>query len=702
MNWILSMLNQAGDLLIVVLGFSLIIVIHELGHFIAAKWAGIRVLVFAVGFGPALFSYRKGLGFRRGSSEAEFLRLADKGEPGQRGISPSEYRLNALPFGGYVKMLGQDDANPAARSDEPDSYQNCKVWKRMVVISAGVIANIITAGILFVAVFMLGLRTEPPRIGIVSPGSPAATTMPTNAVELGISRPGLRPGDEIVSLDGEAPLSFNDVTLASVMARRGQPITMDIRRQGVNGILHFAIKPEVDAATKMQFIGAGPAASTLLRPANGEHDRAEYARLLAQRGVTGLDPGMTLISIDGREATTAFDLNEAAERSGGSPIKAVFRSDAGKELTVEIPTRPWLAQDRFMIGENTPVEARHVLGLLPVLSVAAVSDDSAGAAAGLKPGDVFVQLGEAEWPSVPTGIATIRGNAGSKIRVVVSRAAANGHREEVDLGMVPVSGRGQIGFNLGDSADIGPWVGTSLPIAGDRAPAHPDLSPGSRIVAVDGKPTATLSEVRHRLSDAMSGSSEATTSLTVELPVVSREADSARPTESVSWTLTEDHKTRLTAGSWAPALEPEIFFEPEQFELKATTPLGALTMGVRETRRVMITTYITIARLFEGTVKVEHLRGPVGIADAGTQLAKRGYVWLLFFMAIISINLAVVNFLPIPIADGGHFLFLLYEQITGKPVSVAVQNIAAIAGLVLLVTMFVIVTFHDIARLFVG
>jgi len=79
-------------------------------------------------------------------------------------------------------------------------------------------------------------------------------------------------------------------------------------------------------------------------------------------------------------------------------------------------------------------------------------------------------------------------------------------------------------------------------------------------------------------------------------------------------------------------------------------------------------------------VKVEQLKGPVGIAHMGTVIASRGPTWLLFFMALISVNLAVINFLPMPIVDGGQFLFLVIEQVRGKPVPMAVQNIATIAG----------------------
>ncbi|MCU0688856.1 MAG: site-2 protease family protein, partial [Phycisphaerales bacterium] len=155
------------DLLTVILGFSLIIVIHELGHFFAAKWAGVRVLAFAVGFGPALLSYRKGMGFATGSTEPRFRRLAREQGDGRGivpGISSTEYRLNMLPLGGYVKMLGQDDADPSHRSEQPDSYTAVSIPKRMVIISAGVIMNLITAALMFIVVFMIGLKTESARI----------------------------------------------------------------------------------------------------------------------------------------------------------------------------------------------------------------------------------------------------------------------------------------------------------------------------------------------------------------------------------------------------------------------------------------------------------------------------------------------------------------------------------------------------------
>ena len=123
-------------------------------------------------------------------------------------------------------------------------------------------------------------------------------------------------------------------------------------------------------------------------------------------------------------------------------------------------------------------------------------------------------------------------------------------------------------------------------------------------------------------------------------------------------------------------------------------------MGFAETHRQMLQVYLTFRGLFQGTVQVRDLKGPVGIAHVGTLIASKGWVWLLFFCALISVNLAVMNFLPLPIVDGGQLLLIIYEQIAGRPASVAFQNAAAIAGLVLFGSLFLFITFHDIRNLF--
>jgi len=160
-----------------------------------------------------------------------------------------------------------------------------------------------------------------------------------------------------------------------------------------------------------------------------------------------------------------------------------------------------------------------------------------------------------------------------------------------------------------------------------------------------------------------------------------------------------DQLERLHALSWGLPFSTAVF-APESFLLQASGPIDAVRMGIGRTHQMMVMTYLTLARLVQGTVKVDNLKGPVGIAHLGTQVADRGYIWLAFFLGLISVNLAVINFLPLPIADGGQFLMLLYEQIRGRPLPIAIQNAITAAGLVLFVSLFLLVTFNDVSNLF--
>ena len=128
--------------------------------------------------------------------------------------------------------------------------------------------------------------------------------------------------------------------------------------------------------------------------------------------------------------------------------------------------------------------------------------------------------------------------------------------------------------------------------------------------------------------------------------------------------------------------------------------MTALSMGVEETKKALIQTYLTLDRVIRGSVSVRELRGPVGIVHVGVTIFDRGPVYLLLLMAVISVNLAVINFLPLPIVDGGLFLILVYEKFKGRPPSIAFQNVVTIAGLCLIGTLFVMVTWNDISRLF--
>src|SRR5690242_8147566 len=124
------MVYQILSTVLLVLGFGFVIFFHELGHFLAAKWVGIKVEQFAVGFGQAMVSWRKGMGLTFGSSGKKYEELVKQGAAD--GISETEYRLNWVPLGGYVKMLGQDDLKPGAESEDPRAYNRKSIGARML------------------------------------------------------------------------------------------------------------------------------------------------------------------------------------------------------------------------------------------------------------------------------------------------------------------------------------------------------------------------------------------------------------------------------------------------------------------------------------------------------------------------------------------------------------------------------------------
>ena len=692
------MLGTAFDLLLVILGFGFIVFVHELGHFLAARWAGIRVLAFAVGFGPSLLTYRKGVGVRTGSSEAEYLRqlrgAMDAAVSSQtpeaealtqlhNRVSPTEYRLNVLPFGGYVKMLGQEDLNPTATSAAPDSYQNCSPWRRMVVISAGVIMNIILAAILFVIVMMAGRNVDAPVVGLIEPGSPA---MVATDAGTGATIP-LQARDRIVAVDGSSVRSFDDVALAVAMAKKDERVTLLVERPGAPTPLNLQVIPVENRATGMLAAGIWPLAGTTLD---------------VQLPESGLPRGSVLASVNGQAAIDAHALDVAVDASGGKPVTATFTLPDGASKDVTLTPMAEM-QSGLLAGDkrNTYTAIAHLLGMPGVFSVAAVGE--AGQGKGIEPGDVVVRVGNVEFPSMAEGMREIRARKGQTVAMTVLRKGADGTYTRIDLPEVAVQRNGQVGLAVRDSSTDLPIV--AAPLATLTTSKFEQVTPsaagsaitaGSRIVAVDDAPVGTLRDAAQAVRLAVDRGATSVT-LTIRRPVAG-DVLAQGPEERVTLALSESDIAETKTLAWTADFS-SLVFATQQHTMKASNPAEALAFGFYETKRVMGMTYLTFARLAQGTVKVEHLKGPVGIAHLGTLVAERGFIWLLFFLALISVNLAVINFLPLPIVDGGQFLFLLYEAIRGRPVPVQIQNGVTMVGLVLIAGMFIVVTFNDVRNL---
>ena len=206
-------MGVVSNVIVVLLGFGSVVLVHEFGHFIVAKLGGIKVEAFSIFMPPTLLGIRKtkaGFRFRFLPS----LSHGDDQTPEQG--EETEYRIGLFPFGGYVKLLGQEDTGPVKQVADPRSFANKPVSIRAAVIAAGVTFNVISAALIFMIVFLVGIRLPPAVVGDVVPKSPAA-------------RAGLQPGDEVLKIDGKTKdLDFSNILIAAALSRAKAPVPITV------------------------------------------------------------------------------------------------------------------------------------------------------------------------------------------------------------------------------------------------------------------------------------------------------------------------------------------------------------------------------------------------------------------------------------------------------------------------------------------
>lgn len=173
---------------IVVLG--VLIFVHELGHFLVAKWAGVAVLRFSLGFGPRVWGIKRG---------------------------DTDYCLSLIPLGGYVKMLGEEPDQEVSEEQMERSFANQPVSRRIAIVFAGPLANMLFAVVVFAAVYAFaGIPVLTTEIGAVTAGSPA-------------EKADLRPGDTVLAINGRQLSSWEELSLSIEELGKG-PLTLDVRR----------------------------------------------------------------------------------------------------------------------------------------------------------------------------------------------------------------------------------------------------------------------------------------------------------------------------------------------------------------------------------------------------------------------------------------------------------------------------------------
>lgn len=213
------------NIVVALLVLSLLIFLHELGHYSAARFFGVYVEVFSIGFGKKIASFR---------------------------AFNTQWQLSVIPLGGYVKMKGQDDSDPTATSTDDDSYNTKKPWQRIIILLAGPLANFLTAWILFLAIGINGPQTLSPIIGEVLKDSPAQTA-------------GLLKGDTITAVNGASITQWDE--LSDLIKNSQDTITLTVERNTTRHLL--LLTPKMSETTNMfkekiqrRMVGIAPSGKT--------------------------------------------------------------------------------------------------------------------------------------------------------------------------------------------------------------------------------------------------------------------------------------------------------------------------------------------------------------------------------------------------------------------------------------------------------
>ncbi len=685
------------------LAIGVIIFIHEAGHFLAAKKVGVRVERFAVGFDPPI----------RGKN----LRLFSftRGE--------TEYVIGMIPFGGYVKMAGEtllsDD-----REGNPDELSSKSVSARALVFAAGAIMNILSAFIFFMIAFALGVSFTAAEVGSVQPGSPAWES-------------GFLPGDRIVEIDGSRVIEHMEmqVKIATTNVDEELSVKVERGREDSPETATLPLRPRWNPALGMNTAGFLPPFDDKLEPVKGG--------IAAQAGLRDGDR-LKSLSIAGTEfrdlpVATRFDVFTRLQLAN-RPFEIEVERD-GELQRITIPSRP----------QKTDSDEPQ-LGIHPGHSVIrAIRPGSEAAQSGLfLPGDQIVGLDgnpqrifdwftlaalkQAGKVETTLEVARLDGTVTSltvQVHALIEWLLGDDfHLDRFPLAVPELSDGSQLsdaGLESADAisaingqpvysaTDLADQIGRenvdsfALLILRGSEPQQLELSrPQAKLlteIAVETFPPiaavavgSAAESVGLRAGDVIVRLGDVTLErwrqlIEVvqshkpgdQLDVVWRRPDGS--TESTQ--LTVGHRTDVVGVAWM-----------SKEKLIKTGVLEAFTLGARRVYVVSKWVFLTLRSLIRRDVSAKNLTGPVGITHVLTKITEqRDFGFLLYFIALISVNLGLFNLLPFPILDGGHLLFLLIEKIKGSPVDIRVQEWATNIAFLLILALAIFVTFNDVARL---
>ena len=237
-------------------------------------------------------------------------------------------------------------------------------------------------------------------------------------------------------------------------------------------------------------------------------------------------------------------------------------------------------------------------------------------------------------------------------------------------------------FQISGLTILKPSVGEVL----ENSPAYRGgLKKNDLIIAIDGMEVATWEEMATIITE----SKGKTLSITVQRKDGVHVADIVPETKVFQNIFNEDvERYVIGIAASGDSIKKEL------------NPFQSLSESIGQTYTITVLTIKGVIKLLQGAISPKTLSGPIMIAQMAGEQAREGVANLSFFIALISINLAILNFLPIPVLDGGHLLFFFIEAVSGRPVSIRIREIAQQAGIFVLILLMIYVFYNDIARVF--
>ena len=330
-----------------------------------------------------------------------------------------------------------------------------------------------------------------------------------------------------------------------------------------------------------------------------------------------------------------------------------------------------------------------VTGLKP--RIGSVQEGSVAMQAGIQAGDEIRGINGRATPTWNAALEKLVAGVVERSAAAIAVADAQGYERtlEIDLASIPIDAMAE--GNLLRLLGLEPERPVIPAVVGDvadqGAARRAGLVAGDRIVAVDGTP---IRDWQHWVEIIRAAPGR-------PLPVTL-----SRNGEDVKLILTPDEKISAqgeTTGFIGVGLKADFERDQSLFAVEAYPVHTALVKGAAKTADMTVVTLQILGRMITGEASLKNLSGPVSIAQYAAQTARLGVVTFLGFLAIVSISLAVLNLLPIPLLDGGHLFYYLIEFIKGSPVSMNAQLLGQRIGLVLLFGLMGLAIYNDILRL---